>query len=98
MPFNLLAANRKYADYLSPARLIDLYLKQPNPPLVIDLTGGQPDLVPEWLPWMMAELRTRGLERAVYLWSDDNLSNDYFWRFLSETDRERVATYRYSTR
>jgi hypothetical protein len=88
-----LAANRKYADFLSPATLIDLYLSQPEPPLVLDLTGGQPDLVPEWVPWMMHELRARGLEHQVYVWSDDNLSNDYFWRFLSETDRECVATY-----
>ena len=53
--------------------------------MVLDLTGGQPDLVPEWILWMMCELRARGLERKVYVWSDDNLSNDYFWRFLSET-------------
>lgn len=93
VPFNLLAANPKYAAWLSPARLIDLYLHQPAPPAVLDLTGGQPDLVPEWVPWMMAELRARGLERHVYLWSDDNLSTDYFWRFLSDADRELVATY-----
>jgi hypothetical protein len=42
---------------------------------------------------MMRELRVRVLERKVYLWSDDNLSNDYFWRFLSETDRELIASY-----
>lgn len=42
---------------------------------------------------MMTELRARGLERHVYLWSDDNLSTDYFWRFLSDADRELVATY-----
>jgi uncharacterized Fe-S cluster-containing radical SAM superfamily protein len=93
VPFDLLSANRNYSDWLSPAVLVDLYLDQPDPPPVIDLTGGQPDLVPEWVPWMMTELRTRGLERSVYLWSDDNLSNDYFWRFLSECERELVSTY-----
>jgi len=93
VPFNLLAADRRYSDFHSPGTLIDLYLEEPDPPLVIDLTGGQPDLVPEWVPWMMTELRARGLERQIYLWSDDNLSNDYFWRYLSETDRELVATY-----
>jgi uncharacterized Fe-S cluster-containing radical SAM superfamily protein len=93
VPFKLLAADRRYSDFLSPASLIKLYLDEPDPPLVIDLTGGQPDLVPEWVPWMMTELLARGLERKVYLWSDDNLSNDYLWRYLSETDREVVATY-----
>ncbi|MDQ3694454.1 MAG: hypothetical protein M3464_12620 [Chloroflexota bacterium] len=93
VPYNLLAGSRKYAEWLSPADLVELYLDQPDPPLVLDLTGGQPDLTPEWIPWMMTELRSRGLDRTVYLWSDDNLSNDYFWRFLSDADRELVASF-----
>jgi uncharacterized Fe-S cluster-containing radical SAM superfamily protein len=93
VPFDLLAANHKYSDWLSPAQLIDLYLEQPDPPKMIDLTGGQPDLVPEWVPWMMSEIRARGLESEIYLWSDDNLSNDYFWRFLSDEQREVIAKY-----
>src|SRR5919112_1077573 len=94
VPFDLLAATRKYSDWLSPAQLIDLYLQQPDPPKMIDLTGGQPDLVPEWVPWMMSEVRARGLESEIYLWSDDNLSNDYFWRFLSDEAREVIAGHR----
>jgi uncharacterized Fe-S cluster-containing radical SAM superfamily protein len=93
VPFDLLAANRKYADWLSPTTLIDLYLDQPDPPQMIDLTGGQPDLTPEWVPWMMTEIQARGLEDKVYLWSDDNLSNDFFWRYLSDKDRELIASY-----
>lgn len=93
VPFNLLSANLQHSGMLSPAELLDLYLGEPDPPRVIDLTGGQPDLVPEWIPWMMRELRSQGLEDTVYLWSDDNLSNDYFWRYLSEDDRELVASY-----
>src|SRR5207253_443263 len=27
----------------------------------------------------------------VYIWSDDNLSNDYFWRYLSDAQRERIT-------
>lgn len=95
VPFDLLAANRKYSDWLSPAELADLYLSQDDPPRIIDLTGGQPDLVPEWIPWMMNELRNRGLDENIYVWSDDNLSNDYFWRFLSAKERELIATYKH---
>lgn len=94
VPFDLLSANRKYSEWLSAADLIDLYLDQPDPPRVIDLTGGQPDLVPEWVPWMMEEIKTRGLEHNIYLWSDDNLSNDYFWQFLSEKEIEFMAGYK----
>jgi len=53
---------------------------------MIDLSGGQPDLTPEWIPWMMEELNNRGLTDKVYLWSDDNLSNDYFWKYLSDAE------------
>jgi hypothetical protein len=88
VPFNLLAANRKYADFLSPAQLIDLYLNQPDPPSVIDLTGGQPDLVPEWVPWMMAELRARGLERKVYL-PTPRFHRESSWLGLGEGDEAR---------
>jgi uncharacterized Fe-S cluster-containing radical SAM superfamily protein len=93
VPFNLLAANLKHAGWLTPADLVDAYLAQPDPPSIIDLTGGQPDLTPEWVLWMMDELEQRGLTHKVYLWSDDNLSTDYFWQVLSEAERVRIATY-----
>ena len=60
-------------------------------PDMIDLTGGQPDLVPEWIPWTLDALGSAGVADSVYVWSDDNLSNDYFFRYLSEDTRYRVA-------
>ncbi len=93
VPFDLLSANPKFSAWMSAEALLDLYLTQPDPPPVIDLTGGQPDLAPEWVVWMMEEILSRGLERKIYLWSDDNLSNDYFWRYLSDRQCELVATY-----
>lgn len=93
VPFSLLAANPKHARWISAEALLDCYVDQPDPPLMIDLTGGQPDLTPEWIPWMMEALEARGLAQSVYLWSDDNLSNDYFWQFLSDADRTRIARY-----
>jgi uncharacterized Fe-S cluster-containing radical SAM superfamily protein len=91
--FKLLSASPKHSAWLTPAQMMDLYLAEPDPPPMLDLTGGQPDLTPEWVPWMMREVKTRGLQDTIYLWSDDNLSNDYFWQFLSEADRELVASY-----
>jgi hypothetical protein len=61
---------------------------------VIDLSGGQPDLTPEWIVWMMRELEARNLSNKVYLWSDDNLSNDYLLRYLSKDDLEYMRHYR----
>jgi uncharacterized Fe-S cluster-containing radical SAM superfamily protein len=92
--YSLLSANRQHAAFLSPAELIDLYLKEPDRAHVIDLTGGQPDLIPEWVPWIMKELTSRGLSETTYLWSDDNLSTDYFWQFLTKSDLDVICGYR----
>ena len=94
VPFNLLNANQKHSAWLSCSDLIDLYMAEAERPAVIDLSGGQPDLVPEWIPWMMRELTNRALAEHVYLWSDDNLSNDYFWRHLTDDDRRLISNYR----
>lgn len=93
VPFSLLAANPKKASWMSASELIDLYQHVENPPKVIDLSGGQPDLTPEWIVWMMRELKARGLQNKVYLWSDDNLSNDYLLRYLTNADLEFMRTY-----
>jgi uncharacterized Fe-S cluster-containing radical SAM superfamily protein len=93
VPFDLLSANEQHSAWLSAEDILDLYVAEPVHPLIIDLSGGQPDIVPEWIPWMMGAIRRRGLERSVYLWSDDNLSNDYFHRILSKDHRRTIATY-----
>ena len=92
VPFELLSANHKHAAWLSATELLDLHLDQPEPPRVIDLSGGQPDLTPEWVPWMIQEIQSRGLEREIYLWSDDNLSTDYFWKSLSTSEIDLVGS------
>lgn len=93
VPFDLLSANQMKSRWMSASDLLDLYGEEPNPPLVIDLSGGQPDLTPEWIPWMMCELRSRKLHLNTYLWSDDNLSNDFFWKFVSQKDIDLVRNY-----
>jgi len=89
--FTLLSADPKRAEWLDADTLVARYLDQPDPPSVIDLTGGQPDLVPEWVPWMIAAVDNAGCSDRVYLWSDDNLSNDYFWRYLTAAQRDLIA-------
>jgi organic radical activating enzyme len=93
VPFALLDANKNHSQLMTAGDLIELWLRDPERPDMIDLTGGQPELVPEWVLWMMEELQQRGLEKEVYLWSDDNLSADYFWTALSAKDRDFMACY-----
>jgi uncharacterized Fe-S cluster-containing radical SAM superfamily protein len=92
--FKLLNGDSRFSEYLSCNDLLDLYEKEPNPPLLIDLSGGQPDLTPEWVPWMMEALTQRGLQDKIFLWSDDNLSNDFFWRYLTPTQIDLITSYK----
>lgn len=92
--FSLLSANPKHSEFKSAAELVELYLAENNPPPIIDLSGGQPDLVPEWSLWFADEIHKRQLSSKVYLWSDDNLSNDYLWRYLSREEVSRLASYK----
>lgn len=35
-----------------------------------------------------------GLDSKTYLWSDDNLSNDYLWHYLKPPEVQRIVSYR----
>jgi hypothetical protein len=43
----------------------------------------------------MGELEARRLDRSIYLWSDDNLSSDFFWSRLSSAERKCIASFRH---
>ena len=96
--YKLLKGDLKYSSFLTCNEMIDLYLEDANPPQVIDLTGGHPGLTPEWVPWMIEALKEKGLEDRVYLWSDDNLSNDYVWRFLSNEQIDLMSSHKMYSR
>lgn len=93
VPFNLLSADESRSAWLTPQRLVESYLNEANRPRILDLSGGQPELVPEWVLWTMEELKRNGVEDEVYVWSDDNLSCDHFWRFLTPEQQDFVASY-----
>jgi uncharacterized Fe-S cluster-containing radical SAM superfamily protein len=89
--FDLLSANPRFSEFKTCEQILDLYSAERDRPLVIDLSGGQPDLVPEWGYWFYQALMKRGLSDRVYLWTDDNLSNDYLWRFLNSNQISELA-------
>jgi uncharacterized Fe-S cluster-containing radical SAM superfamily protein len=92
VPYHLLAARPQHAQWLDAGELLDRWAAEPAAPRVVVLSGGQPDLVPEWAPWMLTALAESGLLGGTYLWSDDNLSNDYFWRFLDHAQIELLVS------
>ncbi len=94
VPEDLLKADPNRSAWFTAAELVDLYRQIPDAPLIIDLSGGSPDLVPEWTPWMMRALADAGLAETTYLWTDDNLSTTYLFDTLSATDLALLRRYR----
>lgn len=94
VPFNMLSGNEALGEWVTAQTLVDRYLAEPDRPAMIDLSGGSPDLTPEWVVWTMEALERRGVHETTYLWSDDNLSTDYVFTKLDEAQRARLAGYR----
>jgi uncharacterized Fe-S cluster-containing radical SAM superfamily protein len=80
VPFEDLTGRR--GEMVSVAEMVRGYGGLADRPPMVDLTGGQPDLTPEWPVWFIEELERQKLE-SCYVWSDDNLSTDYLWKHLS---------------
>jgi len=59
---------------------------------VIDLSGGNPGLVPEWAVWVIEELTARNLDN-VYVWIDDNLTVNFYNRFLTDNQIKTIASF-----
>jgi uncharacterized Fe-S cluster-containing radical SAM superfamily protein len=93
VPFELLSANPRHSEWITADELVERYMEDGRRAPMIDLTGGQPDLTPEWTLWMAEALVSRGLAESVYLWVDDNLSGDYHWRYLEARDIETINSY-----
>ena len=93
VPDELLNADPKRAAWFTADEVVELYRQIPDAPLIIDLSGGSPDLVPEWTPWMMRALRDADLDQKTYLWTDDNLSTTYLFDTLPTADLNLLRGY-----
>jgi uncharacterized Fe-S cluster-containing radical SAM superfamily protein len=94
VPEELLKADISRSEWFSATELVNLYRQVPNAPQIIDLSGGSPDLVPEWTPWMMRALTDAKLAEVTYLWTDDNLSTTYLFDALTSADVALLRSYR----
>jgi uncharacterized Fe-S cluster-containing radical SAM superfamily protein len=93
VPEELLNADPKRSAWFTADELVALYRAIPEAPRIIDLSGGSPDLIPEWTAWMMRALREVGLDQSTYLWTDDNLSTTYLFSELTSADRDLLCSY-----
>jgi uncharacterized Fe-S cluster-containing radical SAM superfamily protein len=94
VPEELLKADLSRSEWFTATELVNLYRQIPSAPRIIDLSGGSPDLVPEWTPWMMRALTDADLNEVTYLWTDDNLSTTYLFDALTPADLALLRSYR----
>ena len=91
--FQLLSASETHGRWFSALEIIENLALSGAMPSVIELSGGQVELVPEWTLWMMQALEKLGLDRNTTIWSDDNLTSDFFWKYLSPNEQEYVRCF-----
>lgn len=92
--FQYLKCNPELGDYKTAEELLDLHTKEPEPARIISLTGGQPDITPEWTLWTMQALEQKNMQDTHYLWQDDNLSSYSLWNHLKPEEIEHMRNYK----
>lgn len=95
VPDDLKKASEYSSKWFSASDMIDLFQRDCEGIHVLDLSGGNPELVPEWIYHVMLELEKRKLHEDVYLWSDDTLTTDYFFSCLSREQIEYIKKYKF---
>ena len=93
VPYASLRADPATSAWHTTDALVDAYLDLDERPPVLDLSGGSPDLAPDWIAWTLEAVERRGASSTTFVWSDDNLSSDRLlnregWRML-----EAIAAY-----
>lgn len=95
VPFELLGGDERRGEWVTADELVARYAALDNRPAVLDLSGGSPDLTPEWIPWTIEALVRAGIADSTYLWSDDNLSTDLVFEVLTAEQRKMMRTPNY---
>mgnify|MGYP000890515109 CR=1 FL=1 len=94
----LLTANPMRSRFVPVADMVSAFLAMPDGGSVLDLSGGQPELVPEWTLWTMQDLEATGLRGQVHVWVDDNLSGRFLERYCTSEEIEYMASFPKHTR
>lgn len=82
--YSMLSADSVRSGFVSPKNLLGMMTRENVNSSIIDLSGGQPDIVPEYALWFLEARSELGMEKSHFVWVDDNLSTDFLWKHLSE--------------
>jgi uncharacterized Fe-S cluster-containing radical SAM superfamily protein len=94
VPENLKNAKPEMSNWFSTDEMLRLFVAEDFQAQIIDLSGGNPELVPEWIVSTMRTLERFGLSERIYLWSDDTLTTDYTFKFLSKNEIGYFSAYK----
>lgn len=94
VPDNLKNLSDKNSKWFSMKELVDLLENNCTDKTVIDLSGGNPELTPEWPLWLARELKRRNLDEKYYIWSDDTLSTENMFSYLTDKEIKELASYK----
>jgi uncharacterized Fe-S cluster-containing radical SAM superfamily protein len=95
VPFELLGGDERRAQWITADELVARYAALEARPPILDLSGGSPDLTPEWVPWTIEALARAGIADSTYLWSDDNLSTDLVFEVMTDDQRKMMRAPNY---
>ncbi|MBI9013901.1 MAG: 4Fe-4S cluster-binding domain-containing protein [Clostridiales bacterium] len=87
----LRVASSEFSDMITVNQMISSTIE--NNLNVIDLSGGQPDLAPQWPLWLLRRLNELSLSNKIFVWQDDNLSNWNMFDMLSDIEIKELSLY-----
>lgn len=94
VPQNLKSAQTGSSAWFSSDEMLGMFVEEKLDDIrLIDLSGGNPELVPEWIVDTMRALEKRNMVDYIYLWSDDTLTSDIFFRQLTSSDICYIRNY-----
>jgi organic radical activating enzyme len=94
VPQSLEIADTSNSDWFTADKIIELFANERNNIKIIDLSGGNPELAPEWILETMKSLERRKLVDEIYLWSDDALTTDFAFKYLHHSDIRYMSKYK----
>ena len=88
--------NIDHCKWFSVDELLELFIRDGKQTAnIIDLSGGNPELVPEFVLHFMKGLDKLHLSDEVYLWSDDVLTSDYLFTKLTNSQIQYMVQYQH---
>ena len=94
LPKQLRNITEEYTKWFSISELFDLFEGEHNNVKVLYLSGGNPELVPEFVYGFMKELDKREKSQEIFLWSDDVLTTDYLVEKMSKEQINYMTKYK----